>query len=106
MQISLFLAENISLKYEISLTSLTLYTVKNLGVLFERKFTFEAHVNSVCFRVHNTLRRLWPITRYMSVDMRKKLHYWKNKKLTAKYDKIRRISGRTFSKTNTSLVFE
>jgi hypothetical protein len=30
-------------------------------------------VNSVCSQVHNILRRLWPITRYMSVDMRKRL---------------------------------
>jgi hypothetical protein len=48
-------------------------TVTNLGVVFDNKLTFEAHVDQICSQVHNTLRRLWPITRNMTVEMRKRL---------------------------------
>jgi hypothetical protein len=47
--------------------------VNNLGVIFDRKLSFEAHINHICSQVNNLLRRLWPLTRHMTVEMRKKL---------------------------------
>jgi hypothetical protein len=48
-------------------------SVKNLGVWFDTRLTWNAHVNRISASVYSTLGRLWVSTRFMSVELRKKL---------------------------------
>jgi hypothetical protein len=48
-------------------------SVKNLGVWFDSKLTWNSHINRISASIYSTLSHLWVSTRYMSVELRKRL---------------------------------
>lgn len=47
--------------------------VRNLGIIFNKRMTWDDHLSIVSQKIYGTLRSLWDVTRFADMELRKKL---------------------------------